>query len=83
MGDPPFVGDAVKVTLVPAQIVLELAAILTLGVTFGVKSIPPNAKLVLAKTGVGQFNSNKFEATLSFMLIICVLITLLLIAVVE
>ena len=30
---------AVKVTLVPAQIVLALAAILTLGVTFGVTVI--------------------------------------------
>jgi hypothetical protein len=29
-----------------------------------VKSIPPNAKLVLAKTGVGQFNSNKFDVPL-------------------
>ena len=34
---------AVKVTLVPAQIELALAAILTLGVTFGVTVIVPVA----------------------------------------
>ena len=33
---PPFVGVAVNVMLVPAQIVVDGVAIVTLGVTFGV-----------------------------------------------
>jgi hypothetical protein len=33
---PPFVGVAVNVTLVPAQMVVALAAIVKIGVTFGV-----------------------------------------------
>ena len=36
---PPFVGDAVKVTLVPAQIVVALAPMITDGVTVEVTVI--------------------------------------------
>ena len=38
-GVPPFVGVAVKVTLVPEQIVVALAEILTDGATFDVTVI--------------------------------------------
>ena len=46
---PPFVGVAVKVTLVPAQIVLALAAILTVGVTFGVTVIVTSFPFAVAE----------------------------------
>ena len=36
---PPFVGVAVKVTVAPAQIVVELAAAVTAGVTLEVTAI--------------------------------------------
>lgn len=49
---PPFVGVAVKITLVPEQIVVALAAILTDGVTVVVTVIV--IALDVALTGTAQ-----------------------------
>ena len=51
-GTPPFVGVAVKITFVPEQIVLALAAMLTEGVTVVVTVIV--IALDVAETGTAQ-----------------------------
>jgi hypothetical protein len=53
-GEPPFCGVAVKITFVPAQIVVALAAILTAGVTVVVTDIVMELDVAVAGTAHGN-----------------------------